>query len=146
MIRHKQYDRLDPQIVVQKLTEFFLEDNIQEDLTTLLTQSENKFVQAVFLAKEDLYFSGKEIILQSFLDCQIIRIENDGEFIAKGQSIAVLQGPIQTLLSKERVVLNLLQRMSGITSQTKALTHITAPYNIQLLDNRKTTPGLRMFE
>ena len=75
-----------------------------------------------------------------------IRIENDGSFIAKGQSIAVLQGKIQTILSKERVVLNLLQRMSGITSQTKALVHITAPYSIQLLDTRKTTPQNRIIE
>ena len=146
MIRHEQYDILKPDLVDQKLKEFFLEDNIQEDITTLLAQPDNKSVQAVFLAKEDLHFSGKEIILQSFPDCQIIRIENDGSFIAKGQSIAVLQGKMQTLLSKERVVLNLLQRMSGITSQTKALTRITSPHNIQLLDTRKTTPGLRMFE
>lgn len=146
MIRHEQYDFLKPGLVAQKLKDFFLEDNIQNDITTLSTQSDNKSVQAVFLAKEDLYFSGKEIILQAFSDCQIIRIENDGSFIAKGQSIAVLQGKIQTILSKERVVLNLLQRMSGITSQTKALVHITAPYSIQLLDTRKTTPGLRMFE
>tara|TARA_B100000902_G_C27242489_1_gene880784 strand:- start:128 stop:994 length:867 start_codon:yes stop_codon:yes gene_type:complete len=146
MIRHEQYDILKPDLIDQKLKEFFLEDNIQEDITTLLAQPDNKSVQAVFLAKEDLYFSGKEIILQSFPDCHIIRIENDGSFIAKGQSIAVLQGKMQTLLSKERVVLNLLQRMSGITSQTKALTRITSPHNIQLLDTRKTTPGLRMFE
>jgi len=146
MIRHEQYDVLNPHLVAQKLTEFFLEDNIQDDITTHSTQTDKKSVQAVFLAKENLYFSGKEIILQSFPNCQIMRIENDGSYIAKGQSIAVLQGKIQTLLSKERVVLNLLQRMSGITSQTKALTHITNPYNIQLLDTRKTTPGLRMFE
>jgi len=44
------------------------------------------------------------------------------------------------------VVLNLLQRLSGITSKTKVMTQITKPYNIQLLDTRKTTPGLRFFE
>ena len=146
MVRHKQYTTLNPEEVRKKLKDFFLEDNIDNDITTLNTQSPNQNVQAVFLAKEDLYFSGKEIIIQSFPDCQIIRIENDGEYIAKGQAIAVLQGPIQTLLSKERVVLNLLQRLSGITSKTKAMTQITKPYNIQLLDTRKTTPGLRFFE
>ena len=146
MVRHKQYTTLNPEEVRKKLKDFFLEDNIDNDITTLNTQSPNQKVQAVFLAKEDLYFSGKEIIIQSFPDCQIIRIENDGEYIAKGQAIAVLQGPIQTLLSKERVVLNLLQRLSGITSKTKVMTQITKPYNIQLLDTRKTTPGLRFFE
>ena len=146
MARHKQHNKLDPEEVRKKLNVFFIEDNIQEDITTLATQTTNQNVQAVFLAKENLYFSGKEIIIQGFSDCQIIRIENDGEYISKGQSIAVLQGPIQTILSKERVVLNLLQRLSGITSKTKALTKITKPYNIELLDTRKTTPGLRMFE
>ena len=146
MARHKQHNKLDPEEVRKKLNVFFIEDNIQEDITTLATQTTNQNVQAVFLAKENLYFSGKEVIIQGFSDCQIIRIENDGEYIAKGQSIAVLQGPIQTILSKERVVLNLLQRLSGITSKTKALTKITKPYNIELLDTRKTTPGLRMFE
>jgi len=146
MARHKQHNNLDPEEVRKKLNDFFIEDNIQEDITTLATQTTNQNVQAVFLAKENLYFSGKEIIIQGFSDCQIIRIENDGEYISKGQSIAVLQGPIQTILSKERVVLNLLQRLSGITSKTKALTKITKLYNIELLDTRKTTPGLRMFE
>ena len=146
MARHKQHNNLDPEEVRKKLNDFFIEDNIQEDITTLATQTTNQNVQAVFLAKENLYFSGKEIIIQGFSDCQIIRIENDGEYISKGQSIAVLQGSIQTILSKERVVLNLLQRLSGITSKTKALTKITKPYNIELLDTRKTTPGLRMFE
>mgnify|MGYP006098052109 CR=1 FL=1 len=146
MIRHKQHDILNPEWVHKKLQDFFLEDNVAGDITTLYTQAKDKNVQAIFFAKEKLYFCGKEIIVQSFNDCQIIRIENDGGCIEKGQSIAVLQGPIQSLLSKERVVLNLLQRLSGITSQTKALTKITKPYNIQLLDTRKTTPGLRMFE
>ena len=146
MARHKQHNNLNPEEVCKKLNDFFIEDNIQEDITTLATQTTNQNVQAVFLAKENLYFSGKEIIIQGFSDCQIIRIENDGEYISKGQSIAVLQGPIQTILSKERVVLNLLQRLSGITSKTKALTKITKLYNIELLDTRKTTPGLRMFE
>jgi len=101
MVRHKQYTTLNPEEVRKKLKDFFLEDNIDNDITTLNTQSPNQKVQAVFLAKEDLYFSGKEIIIQSFPDCQIIRIENDGEYIAKGQAIAVLQGPIQTYYQKK---------------------------------------------
>ena len=48
MIRHEQYDVLTPRLVAQKLKEFFLEDNIQNDITTLSTQSDNKSVQAVF--------------------------------------------------------------------------------------------------
>ena len=93
-----------------------------------------------------MVFAGREIITQAFNNCRILRIENDGEHILQGQSIAVIHGPIRTILNKERVVLNLLQRLSGIASKTKRLIKIMAPHNIQLLDTRKTTPGLRMFE
>ena len=60
--------------------------------------------------------------------------------------IATLTGPINIVLQKERVVLNLIQRLSGIASRTFELSQKLKPYKIQLLDTRKTTPGLRAFE
>ena len=60
--------------------------------------------------------------------------------------IATLTGPINIVLQKERVVLNLIQRLSGIASRTFELSQKLKPYKIQLLDTRKTTPGLRTFE
>ena len=146
MIRHTQYKSLNPPQVKAMLEEFFKEDNVSKDITTTITQIKNQDVQAVIYAKEKMVFAGREIITQAFNNCRILRIENDGEHILKGQSIAVIQGPIRTILTKERVVLNLLQRLSGIASKTNNLIKITAPHNIQLLDTRKTTPGLRMFE
>ena len=146
MIRHTQYKSLNPLQVKAKLEDFFKEDNISDDITTSITQIKNQEAQAIIWAEEKMVFAGKEIIIQAFNTCRILRIENDGEPILKGQSIAVIQGPIQTILNKERVVLNLLQRLSGIASKTNMLTKITSPHNIQLLDTRKTTPGLRMFE
>ena len=146
MIRHTQYKSLNPLQVKSKLETFFKEDNISDDITTSITQITNQDVQAIIWAKEKMVFAGREIIMQSFNTCRILRIENDGEPLLKGQSIAVIQGPIQTILNKERVVLNLLQRLSGIASKTNTLTKITIPSNIQLIDTRKTTPGLRMFE
>ena len=146
MIRHRQHKSLNPSQVKARLKTFFKEDNIARDITTTVTQIKNQDAQAVISAKEKMVFAGREIIIQAFNNCRILRIENDGEYILKGQSIAVIQGPIQTILNKERVVLNLLQRLSGIASKTKKLIKIMAPHNIQLLDTRKTTPGLRMFE
>ena len=146
MIRHTQHKALNPPKVKARLEEFFKEDNVSKDITTTITQIKNQDVQAVIYAKEKMVFAGREIITQAFNNCRILRIENDGEHILKGQSIAVIQGPIRTILTKERVVLNLLQRLSGIASKTNNLIKITAPHNIQLLDTRKTTPGLRMFE
>ena len=146
MIRHKQQSTLDPKHVKAKLDAFFQEDNIENDITTKATQKSNTTVQAFFIAKEDLIFAGKEIIIQAFDGCSLNQIQEDGAQIKKGEPLAMLSGPINNILKKERVVLNLLQRLSGIASTTQELAKIAAPYNIQLLDTRKTTPGLRAFE
>ena len=147
MIRHEQHTSLDPKLVKQKLEEFFIEDNISQDITTKSTQAGTKSVTANFVAKEDLIFAGKEIINQAFVkECSIENIINDGVKINKGDLIATLTGPINIVLQKERVVLNLIQRLSGIASTAFELSQKLKPYKIQLLDTRKTTPGLRVFE
>ena len=146
MTRFKQYTTLDPQFVAEKLQEFFKEDNIQKDITTLATQTEKRQVKGVFIAKEPLVFAGKEIIQQGFLDCVIDDIVDDGTWLDQGDIIATMHGDIDTMLQKERVVLNLIQRLSGIASTTKELADITSRHDIELLDTRKTTPGLRLFE
>ncbi len=145
MIRHQQYSKLDPQYVDKKLNEFFKEDNIEEDITTRATQN-HQLVQAYFIAKEDLVFVGRDVIVQAFKGCNINQIQEDGAEIKKGEPLAMLSGPINIILQKERVVLNLIQRLSGIASNTRTLVKIVGPHNIQLLDTRKTTPGLRVFE
>ena len=147
MIRHYQHSTLDPQLVSRKLEEFFKEDNIDFDITTISTQTNIKKTACHFIAKEDMVFAGKEIIIQAFIkSCSIDSIVSDGLKVKNGSVIASLIGPIDTILQKERVVLNLIQRLSGIASTTKTLAEKLQPHNIQLLDTRKTTPGLRVFE
>ena len=146
MIRHKQITKLKPEFVEKKLQEFFNEDNISEDITTNTTQQENKTVEAHFIAKEDMVFAGKEIIKQGFKDCFIISIKNDGTYFKEGETIASVGGSADKILKKERVILNLLQRLSGIATTTNTLAKKLKQHNIQLLDTRKTTPGLREFE
>ena len=146
MIRHEQITSLDKDYINNKLEQFFLEDNIFEDITTTSTQNENNHVEAIFLAKEDLLFVGKEIILQGLKKCIFKNIVEDGTYLKKGSQIAVLSGPIVEILKKERVILNLIQRLSGIASTTQKLVKKTEKLGIQLLDTRKTTPGLRRFE
>ena len=145
MIRHEQITSLDKDYINNKLEQFFLEDNIFEDITTTSTQNENNHVEAIFLAKEDLLFVGKQIILQGLKKCIFKNIVEDGTYLKKGSQIAVLSGPIVEIL-KERVILNLIQRLSGIASTTQKLVKKTEKFGIQLLDTRKTTPGLRRFE
>lgn len=147
MIRHYQHKTLNPQLVYRKLEEFFKEDNIDFDITTISTQANMQKTVCHFTAKEDMVFAGKEIIIQAFIkNCSIRSIIRDGLKVKKGGVIASLVGPIDTILQKERVVLNLIQRLSGIATTTKKLAEKLEPYNIQLLDTRKTTPGLRVFE
>ena len=146
MTRFKQYTILDPEFVSNKLAEFFAEDNIKNDITTQATQTEKRQVKGVFIAKESLVFAGQEIIKQGFLDCVIDDIVDDGTWLDQGDIIATMHGDIDTMLQKERVVLNLIQRLSGIASTTKELADITNRHDIELLDTRKTTPGLRLFE
>ena len=147
MIRHKQHTSLDPRLVAQKLEDFFIEDNISQDITTRSTQTGTKSVTARFVAKENMIFAGKEIIIQAFFkECSIDSIMSDGAKAKKGEVVASLSGSVDNILRKERVVLNLIQRLSGIASTTNRLFKKLQPYNIQLLDTRKTTPGLRAFE
>jgi len=146
MTRFKQHTTLDPEFVGNKLADFFAEDNIKNDITTLATQTEKRQAKGIFIAKESLVFAGQEIIKQGFSDCVIDDIMDDGTWLDQGDIIATMHGDIDKMLQKERVVLNLIQRLSGIASTTKELADITNRHNIELLDTRKTTPGLRLFE
>ena len=146
MIRHKQITKLNPKLVEKKLQEFFKEDNITEDITTNTMLKDKKTAEAHFIAKEDMIFAGKEIINQGFKECFIISLKNDGVYFKEGEIIAQLSGQTDIILKKERVILNLIQRLSGIATTTNTLVKKLEQYNIQLLDTRKTTPGLREFE
>jgi len=146
MTRFKQHKELPIKYIQNKLKEFFNEDDIDNDLTTQLVFSREKEAEAVFIAKENLVFAGKAIIEEAFFNCKIISIKNDGDMIAEGQSVAKIKGDIRSILKKERVVLNLIQRLSAIATKVSKLVQITKEKGIELLDTRKTTPGLRLFE
>lgn len=146
MTRFRQHKDLPIKYIQQKLKEFFYEDNIDNDLTTQIIFSNEKKTEAVFIAKESLVFAGKAIIEEAFFNCKIISIAKDGEMVMKGGVIAKISGDIRSILKKERVVLNLIQRLSAIATKVFRLVQITKQEGIELLDTRKTTPGLRLFE
>ena len=83
MIRHEQITTLDKDYINKKLEQFFIEDRVFEDITTISTQNKNKHAEAVFLAKEDLLFVGKQIILQGFKKCIFKYIVEDGAYVKK---------------------------------------------------------------
>ncbi|MFO3787450.1 carboxylating nicotinate-nucleotide diphosphorylase [Bacillus mojavensis] len=131
------------------LNHFFHEDIGTGDLTS---QSifEGQNCEASIVAKSDGIFAGAAVIKEGFalLDekVQTCLHKKDGDHLQKGDVIAVLRGPAAALLSGERVVLNLIQRLSGIATMTRQAVALLGDDHIKICDTRKTTPGLRMLE
>ncbi|MRX71405.1 carboxylating nicotinate-nucleotide diphosphorylase [Bacillus lacus] len=134
----------------RKLEEFFLEDIGEGDLTSNYIFDSSHTGKAVFLAKEDGVFAGADVIrsgynlLNSAINVTVFK--KDGEEITAGDKIAEVEGPTQTILTGERVILNLLQRMSGIATVTSKAVKLLQSSHTKICDTRKTSPGLRMFE
>lgn len=133
----------------QQLKQFFLEDIGDRDLSSSIFSSEQTGKLAL-IAKAEGIFCGEEIIRTGFsllVDQLAIEIKvHDGEWIEKGQLLAVIKGTVADLLQAERVVLNLVQRMSGIATKTKEAVTLLNSDHTKICDTRKTTPGLRMLE
>ena len=132
------------------IEQFFIEDIGEQDITTDLIFSDNTKGEVVFLAKETGTFCGEDIIKTGFhlLNPQInIQLfVKDGDPIKAGERLAVASGEISTLLKGERVILNLIQRMSGIATLTRKAVETLDSSFTRICDTRKTTPGLRMLE
>ena len=132
------------------LEQFFLEDIGERDVTSELIFGEEEKGEVYFIAKDKGVFCGGEVIKGGFhlLDERIKTTINipDGKEVEEGQILAVASGAISNLLMGERVILNLVQRMSGIATQTKEAVSILNSTHTKICDTRKTTPGLRMLE
>ncbi|RIJ64312.1 carboxylating nicotinate-nucleotide diphosphorylase [Rummeliibacillus sp. TYF005] len=132
------------------LKRFFLEDIGDGDISGERLFAKNTIGTFSFHAKEEGIFCGEDIITIGFsmfnngVKCNLLK--HDGDLLNKGDLIAEIEGPIQTLLAGERVILNLVQRMSGIATATKQAVNQTVHSTAKICDTRKTTPGLRMLE
>lgn len=132
------------------LKRFLIEDIGDKDLTSEAIFAKDIIGTGQYIVKDDGIIAGLEIIEKcySIIDSTIkVNLHiNDGEFVKKGDIIATVSGPIRYLLSGERVVLNLLQRLSGIATKTNKAVSILASSHTKICDTRKTTPGIRMLE
>ncbi|WP_243386187.1 carboxylating nicotinate-nucleotide diphosphorylase [Bacillus kexueae] len=132
------------------LTQFFLEDIGERDVTTETIFPVNEKGKAVIVAKQNGIFCGEQVIRTGFqLHSQemfINLLKKDGDTVEKGEVIAAIEGPIRAILQGERVVLNLIQRMSGIATITHKAVATLDDEHTRICDTRKTTPGLRMME
>ncbi|MBD5632253.1 MAG: carboxylating nicotinate-nucleotide diphosphorylase [Clostridia bacterium] len=126
------------------------EDITSEDISTNSVIKEYKKGTVQLICKQDGIICGLEVFAHTFeiLDknTQFEFYVNDGEKVAKGQHIATLTGDIRVLLSGERTALNYLQRMSGIATYTAEVAALLKGSKTKLLDTRKTTPNMRIFE
>jgi nicotinate-nucleotide pyrophosphorylase (carboxylating) len=142
---------LDNGDILASIGEFLAEDIGRGDITTQACVSDDVSAVGKFLAKENLVVCGLAVAEAVFihLDEESPEIEafaNEGEEIAAGTVFATLKGYADVLLTGERVALNLLQRMSGVATLTRAYVNAVEGTSAQIVDTRKTTPGLRMLE
>ena len=126
------------------------EDITSEDITTNSVMPQYQLGEVELICKEDGVIAGLEVFKRVFqlLDesTQVTFTCKDGDAVKKGQKLGRIQGDIRVLLSGERTALNYLQRMSGIATYTRTVAQMLKGSNTKLLDTRKTTPGMRIFE
>lgn len=138
---------------------FALDDNLRRwleedigtgDLTSEALIPEDAVTTGLIHAKDTGILCGVEVARRVFelLDpsLEFTALAKDGDTLEYGTKIAEIKGSARSVLTGERLALNLLQHMSGVATQTKQLADIAKPYGTRVVDTRKTTPGLRQLE
>lgn len=128
----------------------FAEDVGEGDHTTLCSIPASAMGKANLIIKEAGILAGVEIGKQVFHtlnpQLKIDVLINDGSQVKPGDVVFTVEGQVQSILQAERIVLNIMQRMSGIATTTQKYVSIIAGTGAKVLDTRKTTPGMRMLE
>lgn len=126
------------------------EDITSEDITTNAVMRERKQGEVQLICKEDGIIAGLDVFKRVFVlldeTTEVEFYAADGDAVKNGQLLGVVRGDIRVLLSGERTALNYLQRMSGIATYTKSIAKLFEGSKTKLLDTRKTTPNMRIFE
>lgn len=126
------------------------EDITSWDLSTNAIYEDNKLAKISLISKDNGVVSGLDVFKRTFkiLDDEIFFVDykKEGDEVSHGDLVLEIIGKASSMLSGERVALNFLQRMSGIASLTKNMIDALDDPNIAIVDTRKTTPNLRIFE
>ncbi len=141
------------------LDEFLIEDTLKYalkedmnngDITSDYLIDDNLRGKAIITFKEEGIVCGLDVvrIIFSIVDksLKVSKLVDDGETVVKGKDIATIEGNLKSILKAERVALNFLQRMSGIATKSKKISKLIKDFDVRVVDTRKTTPGLRVFE
>ncbi len=126
------------------------EDITSEDITTNSVMPHYQLGEVELICKGNGVIAGLEVFRRVYelLDekTEVTFTCTDGDKVTKGQKLGIIRGDIRVLLSGERTALNFLQRMSGIATYTRAIADLLKGSKTKLLDTRKTTPNMRIFE
>lgn len=136
---------------VRKIIRRALEEDIRSgDVTTAYALTGDETGKATALAKEDLVVAGMEVFRDVFRlrdpGLSFRTSLKDGDRVPRGTVLAVVQGSLASILTAERVALNLFQRMCGVATLTRQFVDAAAGTNAEILDTRKTVPGLRILD
>ena len=130
---------------VKRAVEFALEEDIRTgDITTDSTIPENLQAEARFVARQELTLAGVELLALLF-ESPVLK-HASGDKLKPGDEIATVRGPARVLLTRERVALNFMQRLSGVATLASKYIAAVEGTGAKILDTRKTTPGLRVLE
>lgn len=144
-----------PDYITQERLKHFIQEAISEDVgegdhSTLGSVPSELKQKAQLIIKDDCILAGVELAKEIFnyfdpsLKLEIFK--NDGEAVKKGDIAFIVSGRAQSILTMERLVLNCMQRMSGIATTSHDMSQIIANTKTKILDTRKTTPNFRMCE
>ena len=126
------------------------EDITNEDVSTAAIMPDARPAAVDLIAKADGVLCGLDVFERTFAildpETRVQRFAADGDSVCAGQTLATVTGDVRVLLSGERVALNYLQRMSGIATYTHRVAALLEGSITQLVDTRKTTPNMRVFE
>ena len=120
MKNYKQYINLDKNTVIEKINSFLEEDLPNGDITTDATIADNTIANANIIGMEEMIFSGKQVIHYCFDESDVEININDGDRVLPNTIIGTIKGNAKSILSRERVMLNIIQRLCGIATHTNS--------------------------
>jgi len=126
------------------------EDRVQNDITTNILIDKKQISESYIISREDAVICGNALVKEVFkkfdAKATVVSYHKDGDRIKKNEPVLFLKGPTATILSCERVALNFLGHLSGISTLTAGFVKMAGKTTSKILDTRKTTPGLRDLE
>ncbi|MCR8433221.1 MAG: carboxylating nicotinate-nucleotide diphosphorylase [Candidatus Korarchaeota archaeon] len=137
-----------PEIFAKKFLEWLEEDAPYDDITTMLL--DNECFEAILLAKSDGVVAGLDLLAETLIKfgLHVEQFKRDGEEFSSGVILATIRGDVRKILTFERTLLNILNRLCGIARLTRMVVKKAKAVNpnVRIAATRKTTPGLRFLE